>query len=415
MGNSFVTEKPWIRQQWSVEKIFNLDELLQELAGKPQNLPVPALNDLAYVLFTSGSTGKPKGVMIEQLGMVNNMLAKVEPLGLTANDVIAQTASQCFDISVWQFLMAPILGGKVMIVKDETTRDPQALLNCLEQHGVTIWEPVPSVIQELLPLAHPLPALRWVMPTGEALLGTLVERWFAQYPSVPLMNAYGPAECSDDVAFQPMYRPVERVFIGKPVANARLHVVDRHLSLLPTGVVGELAVSGPVVGRGYLHRPDLTGEVFKANPYAQDELDTRLYLTGDLVKRHVDGNLEYIGRKDFQVKVRGFRIELGEIEVKLSVFPSIKEVVVTAKPNIRGEYYLVAYYTLKANAEPVTRAVLMTHLAAQLPDYMVPGVYVALDALPLNNNGKVDRKALPGKGRSCLAEPFTSRASGSRG
>ena len=402
IGNSFVAEEPWLKQQWSLEKVFSFDEMLQELAGEPQTLPAPALNDLAYVLFTSGSTGKPKGVMIEHLGMVNNMLAKVEPLGLTASDVIAQTASQCFDISVWQFLMAPILGGKVVIVKNETTRDPQALLNCLNQHAVTIWEPVPSVIQALLPLAHPLPALRWVLPTGEALLGTLVERWFAQYPQVPLMNAYGPAECSDDVAFQPMDRPVERVFIGKPVANARLHVVDRHLSLLPTGVVGELAVSGPVVGRGYLHRPDLTGDVFKANPYAQDELDTRLYLTGDLAKRHADGNLEYIGRKDFQVKVRGFRIELGEIEVKLSAYPSIKEVVVAAKPNAQGEQYLVAYYTLKANAEPVSRELLMAHLAMQLPDYMVPGVYLALDALPLNNNGKVDRKALPMPDNSAL-------------
>jgi len=393
VGNSFDEEICWLKGEWTAEIIITLNDTEQVVLDDQIELPDIELRDLAYVIFTSGSTGKPKGVMIEHMGMVNNMLTKVAPLGLTEGDVIAQTASQCFDISVWQFLTAPILGAKVVIVDNETTRDAQALVECLSRNGVTIWEPVPSVIQALLPLAHPLPTMRWVLPTGEALVSGLVDRWFKQYPNVPMMNAYGPAECSDDVAFQPITGPVERVYIGKPVPNAKLHVVDRHLALLPVGVIGELAISGPVVGRGYLHRPELTDEVFRANPYAQDELDTRLYLTGDLVKRHEDGNLEYIGRKDFQVKVRGFRIELGEIESRLSQHPGVKEVVVAALANAQGDKYLVAYVIFEGNT--FSKEQLSDYLAAELPDYMLPSIYVTLDAMPLNNNGKIDRKSLP--------------------
>ncbi|PUA27190.1 MAG: non-ribosomal peptide synthetase [Cellvibrio sp. 79] len=395
IGKQFGERKTWLEQHWDSGTVVGLGELAStKLPSSPEPLPAVALDDLAYVLFTSGSTGKPKGVMIEHLGMINNMRAKIAPLGLGNQDVIAQTASQCFDISVWQFLIAPILGAKVVIVKNETTRDPQALLDCLATAGVTIWEPVPSVMQALLPLKQPLPALRWVMPTGEALSANLVEQWFAQYPQVPLMNAYGPAECSDDVSFQPIHAPVERVFIGSPVANARLHVVDQHLSLLPVGVIGELGISGPVVGRGYLHRPELTAEVFRNNPFALNEQDTRLYLTGDLVKRHADGNLEYIGRKDFQVKVRGFRIEPGEIENRLARHPQIRDAVVMARTNAQGDKYLAAYISAKQAGHFPTREALMAYLEPQLPDYMVPGVYVNLDAMPLNHNGKVDRKAL---------------------
>ncbi len=396
IGKQFGERKTWLEQHWNSGAVAGLEELAStKLPSSPEPLPSVALDDLAYVLFTSGSTGKPKGVMIEHLGMINNMRAKIVPLGLSNQDVIAQTASQCFDISVWQFLIAPILGAKVVIVKNETTRDPQALLDCLANTAVTIWEPVPSVIQALLPLKQPLPALRWVMPTGEALSANVVEQWFAQYPQVPLMNAYGPAECSDDVSFQPIHAPVARVFIGSPVANARLHVVDKHLSLLPVGVIGELAISGPVVGRGYLHRPELTAEVFKANPFALNEQDARLYLTGDLVKRHDDGNLEYIGRKDFQVKVRGFRIEPGEIENRLARHPQIRDAVVMARTNAQGDKYLAAYVSPKQTGKFPTRETLMAYLEPQLPDYMVPGIYVNLEAMPLNHNGKVDRKALP--------------------
>ena len=210
------------------------------VSGAPP-LALPSLDDLSYVLFTSGSTGKPKGVMIEHRGMINNMRAKFEPLSLGMDDVIAQTASQCFDISVWQFLTAMLLGAKVVIFSDETTRDPDAMLARLADAGVTVWEPVPSVMQVILQYRKALPALRWVLPTGEALPRELVVRWFDQYPQIPLMNAYGPAECSDDVSFQPMHGPVDRVLIGKPVANAHLHLLD----LDEIGIRSHWRISGP--------------------------------------------------------------------------------------------------------------------------------------------------------------------------
>ncbi len=405
VGDAYATERRWLKRKWKGGPVVDAAELL---AGTDVDatavLPWPALDDLAYVLFTSGSTGKPKGVMIEHRGMVNNMLAKFEPLSLTADDVIAQTASQCFDISVWQFLTAPLLGARVEIVPDATVRDPEALLACLEAAGVTVWEPVPSVMQVILPYRRALPALRWVMPTGEALSRELVLRWFAQYPGVPLMNAYGPAECSDDVSFQPMHGPVERVLIGLPVANARLHLVDAELMLVPTGAIGEIAVSGPVVGRGYHNRPDETRAAFRENPHARGADDGRLYLTGDLGRRHRDGGIEYVGRKDFQVKVRGFRIELGEIEGCLEDHPAVREAVVVARAiGDGGDKQLVAYVA-GPEAPALTVQALRDHLSQRLPEYMVPAAFVMLAALPLNANGKIDRGQLPEPGASATAQ-----------
>ena len=392
VGDGLATEQRWLRRKWTQGTVVGTANLLASPAPATAALPRPSLDDLAYVLFTSGSTGKPKGVMIEHRGMVNNMRSKFEPLGLGEDAVIAQTASQCFDISVWQFLTALLLGAKVLIVGDELTRDPEALLDHLAAERVTVWEPVPSVMQAALTWRKPLGSLRWVMPTGEALSRELVARWFEQYPGIPLMNAYGPAECSDDVALHPIHAPVERVLIGKPVANAQLHVVDEQLMLLPLGAVGELAVSGPVVGRGYIGRPEETQAAFRTNPHARHAGEQRLYLTGDLVRRWPDGSLEFIGRKDFQVKIRGFRIELGEIEGCLAQHPAVREAIVAARERAPGDHQLVAYVALDA---PVCTAALQAHLRAQLPDYMLPAAIVVLDALPLNANGKVDRKALP--------------------
>ena len=390
IGEGALDQRDWIEGRWQRERIV-LDADFDAAPQTDDALAWPSLDDLAYVIFTSGSTGKPKGVMIEHRGMINNMLSKFEPLSLCDGDVIAQTASQCFDISVWQFLTALLLGAKVSIVSSETTRDPEALLRRLDATGVTVWEPVPSVMQAVLPLQAPLPKMRWVLPTGEALPRELVTRWFEQYPSIPLMNAYGPAECSDDVSFQPMHAPVDRVSIGSPVANAHLHVVDDHLMLLPMGAVGELAISGPVVGRGYLNRPAETEAVFRANPFARHDADRRLYLTSDLVRRARDGSLEFVGRKDFQVKIRGFRIELGEIESCFETHPSVLESVVLAR-DMAGEKRLVAYVT---QSEPASAEAMLAHLRTTLPDYMIPSAIVVLERMPLTPNGKIDRKAMP--------------------
>ena len=392
----------WIATRWNAAKTVSLPALATAAESEPGAPGFPDLSDLAYVIYTSGSTGTPKGVMIEHRGMINNMLAKVDPLALSERDVIAQTASQSFDISVWQFLTALVLGARVSIVPDAITRDPEALLQQLRDHEVSVWEPVPSVIQAALAAARDLPHLRWVLPTGEALTPGLVARWFAHYPDVPLMNAYGPAECSDDVSFQPLHAPDEKVLIGTPVANAHLHVVDEYLNLVPVGVIGELAVSGPVVGRGYRNAPELTQTVFRDNPYTRYDGDNRLYLSGDLVRRQRDGSLEYIGRKDFQVKIRGFRIELGEVETRIEACDGVTAAVAVARDDCNGVKQLIAYVVLDPDLTGVET--LRSRLRAQLPDYMVPSVFVPMDTLPLNPNGKVDRRRLPEPDMDALRE-----------
>jgi amino acid adenylation domain-containing protein len=363
-------------------------------------------DDLAYVIFTSGSTGTPKGAMIEQRGLVNHLWAKIADLGLGAADVVAQTASQSFDISIWQMLAALTVGGCTLIVGDEVAGDPAALLDEVERLGATVLELVPSL---LLPLvehaaaagaARPrLRRLRWLLPTGEALPPELCRRWFALYPNIPMVNAYGPAECADDVTHGFITAPpgpdVVRMPIGRPIANTRLYIVDRHLHPVPIGVVGELCVAGEGVGRGYLHDPARTAEAFLPDPF-NPRPGARLYRTGDLARYRADGVIEFVGRGDQQVKVRGFRIELGEIETVLHRHPAVRDCAVVARDDGPSRRRLVAYVApLDGRASAATADALRDFLRAWLPEYMVPSAFVLLPALPLTPNGKVDRRALP--------------------
>ncbi len=365
------------------------DDAFRPTPGRPE--------DLAYVIFTSGSTGTPKGVMVEQRGMLNNIYGKVPSLGLSAADRIAQTASPAFDISVWQFLAAPLLGGTVHILPDPVAHDPARLLAAVEEHAITLLEAVPAVLRSMLevcPDQVTLPALRWVLPTGEALPPALCRLWFARFPHVPLMNAYGPAECSDDVAFHPITAspPADCVHmpIGRPTANNQLLVLDESLRPVPIGVPGELCVAGVGVGRGYLFDPERTRAAFVPHPFVPG---ARLYRTGDLGRWRPDGILEFLGRKDQQVKVRGHRIELGEIESRLERHTAVDTTAVLALPDARGDLRLVAYWQPVPGAT-ADAAALAAHLGRTLPPYMVPAIFIALDALPLNPNGKLDRKAL---------------------
>jgi amino acid adenylation domain-containing protein len=312
----------------------------------------PAPRNLAYVIYTSGSTGVPKGAMVEQVGMLNHLYAKVDELSLTADDVVAQTASQCFDISVWQFLAALLVGGRVHIFDDDVTHDPAELLQRTERESITVLEVVPSLLRAMLEEAAPggasygFPALRWMIVTGEALPPELASWWLKIYPQIPMLNAYGPTECSDDVTHCVLTgSPGEgalRVPIGRPISNMRMYVLDRTGSPVPVGVAGELHVGGIGVGRGYLDDPARTAQVFIADSFAA-EPGARLYKTGDLVRYKSTGDLEFLGRIDEQVKVRGFRIELGEIESVLSQHPSVKQAVVAAREDVSGDRRLVAY------------------------------------------------------------------------
>lgn len=364
---------------------------LSDAVTNPGRYSAP--DNLAYVIFTSGSTGLPKGVMVEQRGMLNNQLSKVPYLDLSDADVIAQTASQSFDISVWQFLAAPLFGARVDIVPNDIARDPQALLAHVQAQGISVLESVPSLIQGLLTEERvSLDGLRWMLPTGEAMPPELARQWLLRYPQIGLVNAYGPAECSDDVAFfrvdlastESTYLP-----IGTPTDNNLIYLLDDALELVPVGAVGELCVAGTGVGRGYVGDARRSVPVFVPNPFGAP--GERLYRTGDLARRRADGVLEYVGRADHQVKIRGYRIELGEIETRLLDHPAIRETVVLDIDGPQGKQ-LAAYVVTRSELDVDQ---LKASLKASLPDYMVPTFFITLDAMPLTPNGKLDRKALP--------------------
>jgi amino acid adenylation domain-containing protein/non-ribosomal peptide synthase protein (TIGR01720 family) len=309
-------------------------------------------------------------------------------------------------------LLAGLLcGAQVRIVPDAIAQDPQALLGHVAEHGVTVLQSVPSLIQAMLdgPVVE-VPSLRWLLPTGEASAVSLMRRWRARYPRVGLVNAYGPAECADDVSVHvigledAIDEADEGSFlpIGRPVPNTRLLVLGDRLQLLPAGVAGELCVGGVGVGRGYLGRPGLTAERFVADPYG--EPGERLYRTGDVARWRADGVLEYLGRADQQVKVRGFRIELGEIEAQLLRHGAVKAAAVSVQGEASEAKRLVGYVVVQDGVDQdVLRSELHTHLKASLPEYMVPALWVMLEQLPTTANGKLDRKALPraeaGQGR----------------
>lgn len=341
-----------------LEQAFN-----PELSSEAPTIQSQA-SDLAYVIYTSGSTGLPKGAMIEQRGMVNHLYAKIVDLHLTAADRVAQNARQSFDISVWQMLVALLVGAETQIYPDSIARDPELLLSYAEQQATTILEIVPSLLGAWLTIfpnrANDLPSfaqLRWLLLTGEALPPAACRDWFTWYATIPLMNAYGPTECSDDVTHYVVREaPAAHVVhmpIGRPVINTRLYILDGLLQPVPIGVIGELYVGGVGVGRGYLNDPERTQAVFATDPFVAGG---RWYRTGDLARYCSDGTIEYLGRIDHQVKVRGFRIELGEIEAALAQHQAVHQSIVAATPNAQGQLRLIAYVVSKAADQPAQQA-----------------------------------------------------------
>lgn len=358
--------------------------------------------NMAFVIFTSGSTGLPKGAMVEHQGMYNNLITKVPTLGLTEQDVIAQTAAQCFDISVWQHLTALVCGAKVEIISDEIVKEPHLLLSHLAESKVTILEAVPSMIQALLDIADEsdkLPELRWLIACGEAFPPDLCRRWMERYPHVNVLNAYGPAECSDDVSYyQVAGIPAETetiVPIGKAVHNTQLYLLNHWQQPVPIGVPGEICVAGIQVGRGYLGRPNLTAEKFIPDPFAEN--GGRLYRTGDVGRYQEDGTIEFLGRVDHQVKIRGVRIEPGEIEEQILAFANIDQAFVMDVEDYSSGKRLVAYIVSKSKDQEDVELIteLRHYLSNNLPAVMVPSAFVVLETLPYSSNGKIDRKALP--------------------
>ncbi|MBA1299915.1 non-ribosomal peptide synthetase [Pseudomonas carnis] len=347
----------------------------------------------AYVIYTSGSTGQPKGVINEHAGVVNRLLWMQDAYSLKAHDAVLQKTPFSFDVSVWEFFWPLFTGARLVMARPEGHKDPAYLCEVIAAEQITTLHFVPSMLDVFL--AHgdvsQAAGLVRVMCSGEALPGSLVRRFKQQLPGIGLYNLYGPTEAAVDVTAWNCARPEvpDNTPIGKPIANTRLYVLDGQLQPVPLGVVGELFIAGVQVARGYLNRPELTAERFLDDPFTPG----RMYRTGDLGRYLPDGTLEYLGRNDDQVKIRGLRIELGEIQARLIEHPAVKDAVVVAR-----DQRLVAYYTGAPTDIESLRAQLLQHL----PDFMVPALFMHLDALPLSPNGKLDRKALPAPGMDAL-------------
>ncbi|MFC5065750.1 non-ribosomal peptide synthetase [Actinomycetospora atypica] len=349
---------------------------------------------LAYLYFTSGSTGEPKGAMCEHAGMLNHLLAKIADIGIDEHAVVAQTAPQCFDISLWQLVAGWLVGATTVLVEQEVVLDVPRFVDLLARHRVTVAQLVPSyldvVVSYLEQQPVPLPDLARVAVTGEAVKKELVVRWFAVRPDVPLVNAYGLTETSDDTNHEILHAVPDhdRIPLGPAVQNVRVYVVDPALQPVPLGAPGEIVFSGVCVGRGYVNDPERTGAAFVPDPLRPGE---RLYRSGDHGRWLPDGKLDFLGRRDHQVKISGFRIEIGEIENTMLRGPEVRDaaVVVSERPG-RGKQ-LVGFYGAPA---PIPDDVLRGLLAASLPGYMVPPVLHHRESLPVTANGKIDRKAL---------------------
>ncbi|PSL44995.1 amino acid adenylation domain-containing protein [Chitinophaga niastensis] len=321
----------------------------------------PSPNHLAYVIYTSGSTGKPKGVMVEHGGMLNHLLAKINELQIDAETVLAFTASYTFDISVWQLFAALLCGGRTVIYQHELILEPARFMQQIDADGITILELVPSHLSELLQeeTGVSLKQLKYMVVTGEAVHQSLLKQWFnhRDYGRIPVVNAYGPTEASDDITHYIMREAPLRTNIplGKPIQNLRIYILDSLYQLCPVGITGEICVAGIGVGRGYLNNPGLTADRFVKDPFNPT---VRMYRTGDLGRWLPDGNIEYLGRVDDQVKIRGFRIELGEIEAVLQQSELVNQAAILVRQDNSSQKKLVGYYVPESQTVKVKEALL---------------------------------------------------------
>ena len=348
-----------------------------------------APDNLAYAIYTSGSTGRPKGVLIQHQGVVNLAFAQREAFAVSAESRVLQFASISFDAAISEIFKTLLTGATLCLAKPESLLPVDPLLNLLRTQKITTVTLPPSV-WALLP-SDQLPSLQTAVSAGEACSSQIAAAWSRD--GRRFLNAYGPTEVTVCATISHPLDGAERPPIGPPIANTRVHVLDANLQPVPVGVIGELYVGSAGLARGYLHRPELTAERFVPDPFSS-EPGSRLYRTGDLGRYRPDGNLEYAGRMDQQVKVRGFRIELGEIESALQQHPTVRDAVVLAREDTPGDKRLVAYL-IHESGTTADVSQLRAWLLQKLPDYMLPAAFVVLDEFPLTPNGKVDRRALP--------------------
>ncbi len=377
-----------------------------ESAASPQVAQSP--ENLAYLIYTSGSTGKPRGVQLTHRGLVNHNTAAIRLYGLSSEDCVLQFSSISFDIAVEEIYPALISGARLVLKTEDMPLTANDFLRWIRARKISVLD-LPTaywheLVHQLSESHHPLPdKLRLVIVGGEKASSVSLQAWQKLAGDrVRWVNTYGPTEASViATAYEPGSEIPALLPIGRPIANTQIHILNASLQPQPVGIRGELHIGGKGVARGYLNRAELTEKKFISNPFVKDA-SARLYKTGDMARYLPDGNIEFLGRNDDQVKVRGFRIELGEIEALLGRFPGIDMAVVTAREDARGEKTLVAYFVPAKEPSP-TGSELRGFLQERLPEHMLPSSFVKLETMPLTPNGKVDRRALPEPGAADTA------------
>jgi len=389
-----VLTKSHLRERLSsfAELTIALDEDWQTIAGESEENPQPAseAGNLVYLIYTSGSTGQPKGVMVTHGGLRNLAAAQVESFSIDASSKILQFASLNFDASIFEMCMALCNGGQLHVASSDQLLGP-ALTELLQQQEITVATLPPTALKQLTD-GEEFHKLKTLIVAGEACGEELVEQWSE---GRDFNNAYGPTETTVWATVAKCQRGQGRPAVGRAIDNVEVYVLDRWLNVAPVGVSGEIYIGGVGVARGYWQRADLTAERFVPHPYTT-AVGERLYRTGDEGRYLVDGRIDYVGRRDHQVKLRGYRIELGEIEAALESHGGVKQAIVT----VREEQQLVGYVVAAEgeswlSSEREVAAELRPFLQQRLPEYMVPHRWVVLDQIPLTPNGKIDRKNLP--------------------
>ncbi|RAL25791.1 non-ribosomal peptide synthetase [Thermoflavimicrobium daqui] len=398
LSQSSLIERWNMKGEWS-NKWLDIQEINQVEFEASNLLSTNQSTDLAYVIYTSGTTGQPKGVMVEHQGVINLVAYSQKEWGIQSGDRIGQVASIAFDASVWEVYVSLLTGASLYLIPKETIQDTSRFEDYVSEQKLTVLSLSATYLNQLnsekmMGLSH----LRKVLAIGSASSLDLARKWKGKY-----VNAYGPAEATvyatmwqgDGEINSLSYAP-----IGRPIMNAKVYIVNEHIQLQPIGIPGELCIGGIGLARGYLGKPELTAEKFVPSPFVPGE---KLYRTGDLARYLLDGNIEFLGRMDHQVKVRGYRIELGEIESVLFEHPNVKDVAVRDWKDEQNETYLCAYVVLD---DTVSSSELKKYIGQKLPSYMIPSFVIEMEEIPLTPNRKVDRKALPKPDSTKIQEDY---------
>lgn len=375
--------------------VISIDGQQDVIGNQPANLPIVGLHihNLAYIIYTSGSTGNPKGVMNQHDGVVDRLFWAENYFNFIETYTVLQKTTFCFDVSVWELFWPLLWGGKLCFAKPGGQKDVAYLKEVIAAEGITLIHFVPSMLDAFMAgvdVGEVLP-LKKVLCSGEALTVGQVNTFANKLPGVELYNLYGPTEAAIDVTCwaADTTKPVDKVPIGKPIGNSFIYIMDRWGGLMPEGCVGEIAIGGLQVARGYLGKPGLTAEKFLTDPFNPAG---KMYVSGDLGRFLPDGNIEYLGRIDDQVKIRGYRVEPGEIETVLNQHHSVAKATIVAKTDKTGNARLIAYVIPVAG---FSREKIVAHLLAKLPDYMVPAQWVVVEDMPLTASGKINKRLLP--------------------